>query len=161
MRACCLWRACEYSMRWIVEGDALDRDDVGCEVEISELEAEQLFAAVSAEDCQHEKDHLAQRLTVKRVEERLCLFYGEDLLLTLLALREHNTRTGILFGHAHPQGIGEHAGDEREVISDGFRVEALGGVFLICSRLRQAGDKLLKLPRGDLVDVEMSRSRIS
>ena len=49
MRACCLWRACEYSMRWIVEGDALDRDDVGCEVEISELEAEQLFAAVSAE----------------------------------------------------------------------------------------------------------------
>ena len=70
-------------MRWIVEGDALDRDDVGCEVEISELEAEQLFAAVSAEDCQHEKDHIAQRLTVKRVEERLCLFYGEDLLLTL------------------------------------------------------------------------------
>lgn len=130
MRACCLWRACEYSMRWIVEGDALDRDDVGCEVEISELEAAQLLAAVSAEDCQHEKDHIAQRLTVKRVEERLCLFYGEDLLLTLLTLREHNTRTGILFDHAHPQGIGEHAGDEREVISDGFRVEALGGVFL-------------------------------
>ena len=48
MRACCLWRACEYSMRWIVEGDALDRDDVGCEVEISEAEAEQLFAAGNA-----------------------------------------------------------------------------------------------------------------
>ena len=90
-------------MRRIVEGDALDHDDVGCEAEIPELEAEQLPAAVSAEDRRHEKDYIAQRLTVKRVEERLCLLYGEDLLFPLLTLREHNTRTGILFDHAHPQ----------------------------------------------------------
>lgn len=59
MRACCLWRACEYPVCWIIEGDALDCDDVGDEVEISEFEAEQLFAAVPAEDRQHKENHIA------------------------------------------------------------------------------------------------------
>ena len=87
MRACCLWRACEYPVCRIIEGDARDCDDVGGEVEISEFEAEQLFAALPAEDRQHKENHIAQRFTVKCIEECLCFLNGEDVFLTLLTLR--------------------------------------------------------------------------
>ena len=55
----------------------------------------------SSSSRRYKENHIAQRFTVKCIEECLCFLDGEDVFLPLLTIRQYDTRARAFFDHAH------------------------------------------------------------
>lgn len=147
----------ENALLWRIEGGPADGNGMPLKVKVLELEAAQLLPPETAEQRQGEEHLPAERSVHQGVKECLGLFQCVAyLFFPSLQRRQRDVPAGVKLEHVHLDCVGEHGGNQGQVILDGLGRQPLVGMGLVRSRFSQTVDEFLYVAGCDFIHVEIT-----